>query len=460
VRILFVIPDLPQTPFTGAHTRPLTMLTAAARRHEIFAVGAAPPGSDFGALNDLCSELDWVTLDEARPLTRRVLAGGRRVLTPVPLLSRGRSQAIAGLVARAAARHKPDALFVETMYAIHYRQPGIRTIADLLDVVSGLCESAAAARPLRYAAAGMQAISARRKERELLRDVVPVTINDADRGRLANVGVSAFTVPLAVSLPAEIGRSSGDDREGGSGGEAGAGLEAYAGRVARRRPAGAPVRLLFVGSYLHAPNEEAARYLVRRLAPALRHAGMAFELTLAGRAAPAWLLERASEDIKVLSDVDDLAALYRQADIVLAPLAHGGGTKNKTLEAMAWGLPVLGTPQAFTGLGALDGEAFVCTSLETDDMVADLRRLAADPGLRAHLGAAGRKYVAEAHTEDLAEARAVALFDAVAFGGGVPEAEALWRNRRDSLEPQSAGAADSPPPRHRSAHTGNDAAAS
>jgi hypothetical protein len=102
---------------------------------------------------------------------------------------------------------------------------------------------------------------------------------------------------------------------------------------------------------------------------------------------------------------------------------------------------VLGTPQAFTGLGALDGEAFICTSLETDDVVSDLRRLSADPDLRARLGAAGRTYVATAHTDKLAEARAQALFDAVAFGGGVPEAEALWRNRRD-------------------AHTGNDAKAS
>ncbi len=279
MRILFVIPDLPQTPFTGAHTRPLTMLTAAARRHEIVAVGAAPPGSDFGPLGELCAEVDWVTLDQARPLRRRILASGRRMLTPVPLLSRGRSQAVAGLVARAAARHKPDALFVETMYAIHYRQPGIRTIADLLDVVSGLCESAAAARPLRYVAAGMQAISARRQERELLRDVVPVTINDADRGRLADLGVSAFTVPLAVSLPGERGGGPADDAN-----EAPAGLR---GDASRDRP----VRLLFVGSFLHAPNEEAARYLVRRLAPALREAGVAFELTLAGRSTPAWLFE-------------------------------------------------------------------------------------------------------------------------------------------------------------------------
>jgi hypothetical protein len=252
VHILFVVPDLPQTPFTGAHTRPLTMLTAAARNHEIVAVGAAPPGSDFGPLHELCTEVNWVTLDEARPLTRRVLASGRRVLTPVPLLSQGRSQAIAGLVKDAVARHKPDALFVETMYAIHYRQPGITTIADLLDVVSGLSESAAAARPLRYAVAGMQAISARRQERELLRDVVPVTINDADRGRLADVGVSSFTVPLAVSLPAD-GSLWPSDSDGGS--EGGAGPEGGG----KHQPA--PLRLLFVGSYLHAPELFARRPL-------------------------------------------------------------------------------------------------------------------------------------------------------------------------------------------------------
>ena len=52
-------------------------------------------------------------------------------------------------------------------------------------MVSGLCESAAAARPLRYAAAGVQAVAPAAQERELLRDVVPVTINDDDRGRLA-----------------------------------------------------------------------------------------------------------------------------------------------------------------------------------------------------------------------------------------------------------------------------------
>ena len=291
MRILFVVPDLPQTPFTGAHTRPLTMLTAAARNHEIVAVGAAPPGSDFGPLHELCTEVNWVTLDEARPLSRRVLASGRRVLTPVPLLSQGRSQAIAALVKDAVARHKPDALFVETMYAIHYRQPGITTIADLLDVVSGLSESAAAARPLRYAAAGIQAISARRQERELLRDVVPVTINDADRGRLADVGVSSFTVPLAVSLPVNGSPRSpaADGRPQNEGGPDGDGApEGEAGPEGGGKRVPAPLRLLFVGSYLHAPNEEAARYLVRRLAPALHDAEMAFELTLAGRAAPAW----------------------------------------------------------------------------------------------------------------------------------------------------------------------------
>ena len=44
MRILFVLPELPHPPFTGAHTRPLTLLRAAARHHEVAVVGAAAAG--------------------------------------------------------------------------------------------------------------------------------------------------------------------------------------------------------------------------------------------------------------------------------------------------------------------------------------------------------------------------------------------------------------------------------
>jgi len=40
-RILVVAPDLPHPPFAGAHTRPLSLIRALARHHEVVVVGAS-----------------------------------------------------------------------------------------------------------------------------------------------------------------------------------------------------------------------------------------------------------------------------------------------------------------------------------------------------------------------------------------------------------------------------------
>ena len=416
MRILFVLPDLPQAPLAGTHTRPLSMLKAAARSHEVVAVGQGRQDADLGPLRGSARDVLSVSSSAARPAGRRALAAGRRALSPVPLIGRGRSRAVAALVERAIVLYRPQALFLETMYAVGYRTANLPAVVDLTDVVSGLCEAAAAAHPVRYAAARTEAATAGRQETRLLAGTLPVTINDEDRERLGRIGVTAFTVPLAVTPPSD---------------------EQSAGRAVRAP--GEPLHLLFVGSYLHAPNREAARFLLKALLPALRAAPLRFHLTLAGRAAPEWLLRSTAADVTVLSDADDLAPLYRATDVVLAPLAHGGGTKNKTLEAMAWGLPVVGTRQAFTGITAAEGDAYVRTPLTADATVDALVGLATDPERRATMGQAARRYVVAAHSPRLAEERAAAVFDAAVSGGSVAEAEALWRARPGAVAGPGAG---------------------
>jgi glycosyltransferase involved in cell wall biosynthesis len=412
MRILFVLPDLPHPPFTGAHTRPLTLLRAAARSHQVAVVGAAPSDADLGLLREICAEVSVAPAGAARPARRRTLAAGRRLVTPVPLVSAGRSQAISGLVDEMVSGWQPDAMLVETLYAAHYRSLDVPLIVDLPDVPSGLCESAAAARPFRYMAANVQAATSRRYERRLLDGAITMTINDGDRERLATLGVESFTVPLAIDLPPE---------------------DAVYDRSAQARHDVA-VRLLFIGSFVHPPNRDAAKWLLKRLAPVLRTERVPFAMVIAGLQAPARLCKAAGAGVTVISDAPDLDPLYRSADIVLAPLPHGGGTKNKTLEAMAWGLPVIGTPQAFTGLPQLDGEAFVVDPLDPLRVTMRIAALRDDPELRLHLGLAARRYIATAHAPELAEARAAALFDAVAAGGGVAEAEALAREAAEGPE--------------------------
>ena len=232
-----------------------------------------------------------------------------------------------------------------------------------------------------------------------------MTINDGDRERLATLGVEAYTIPLAIDLPPEdeIWERSSSLRHD------------------------VAVRLLFIGSFVHPPNRDAAKWLVKRLAPELRTERVPFALVIAGLHAPPWLNKAGGAGVTVISDAPDLDPLYRSADIVLAPLPHGGGTKNKTLEAMAWGLPVIGTPQAFTGLPQLDGEAFVVDPLDPLHVARRIAVLRDDPELRLHLGLAARRYVAAAHGPGARARPGCRPLRRGSERGGVAAAEALAR---------------------------------
>jgi glycosyltransferase involved in cell wall biosynthesis len=53
--------------------------------------------------------------------------------------------------------------------------------------------------------------------------------------------------------------------------------------------------------------------------------------------------------------VPDLAAVWRDAAVMLAPLRYSTGIQNKVLEAMAAGVPVVTTPPVAAAIGAEAG---------------------------------------------------------------------------------------------------------
>ena len=131
---------------------------------------------------------------------------------------------------------------------------------------------------------------------------------------------------------------------------------------------------------------------------------------------PATASQRVS--LEVVSDPHDLAPLYRRADVVIVPLAFGGGTKNKTLEAMGWSRPIVGSPQAFTGLpDELRGVAYVQTPLDADAMAGALARLAADAALRERIGRAARTYVLAEHSQARVDAAIDEVYERVLGAG-------------------------------------------
>jgi glycosyltransferase involved in cell wall biosynthesis len=150
----------------------------------------------------------------------------------------------------------------------------------------------------------------------------------------------------------------------------------------------APV-VAFHGVFTTEANVDALRHLVRDVLPSLRAARPNIKILVVGRGSdrievphsPA--VERTGEVVEVRPHLE-LAAVY------VAPVVSGTGLKNKVLEAMAAGLPVVGTPLALESIGPGPG---TLQTPDTDTMVAAVLRLLDEPGATRREGMAARQRV-------------------------------------------------------------------
>ena len=165
-------------------------------------------------------------------------------------------------------------------------------------------------------------------------------------------------------------------------------------------PPRVPRRLVFPATFSYPPNEEAAREIVERLAPALR--GHTFELV--GSHVPAWLQQAAVPNVTVVGPVADVAPHLRRSSATVIPLRAGTGTRMKVLESLAAGTPVISTAVGAEGLGLEPGRDYLAAE-STDDFVRAIGALDDDPGLAGRLGDSGARVVQERYSIEALAAR-------------------------------------------------------
>lgn len=161
------------------------------------------------------------------------------------------------------------------------------------------------------------------------------------------------------------------DRPAGSipGGSAGTTFAPSVADPARGVPIGCRQTVLFVGPLAAKHNAVAARWCITELAPALPDG---VTVVLAGQGTDELVASYGgSERVVGLGFVADLDTLIVGADLCVAPLAAGAGTKTKVLHALALGQRVVGTPLAFEGIGAVAG----CIEVPLGELAATVARL-------------------------------------------------------------------------------------
>lgn len=149
--------------------------------------------------------------------------------------------------------------------------------------------------------------------------------------------------------------------------------------------------LLFVGG-THPPNIDALHYFIGQILPLLRGEIQDITLTVAGEVSRNALKGLDLECVKFTGYVQDLAPLFDEALVYVAPLRFGAGIKGKIIEAANFGLPVITTSIGAEGIGLVDGK---------DILVADnaqhfsdaVLRLYRSPDLWERLRDNGRQYV-------------------------------------------------------------------
>ncbi len=127
-----------------------------------------------------------------------------------------------------------------------------------------------------------------------------------------------------------------------------------------------PYRVLFTGNMNYAPNVDGVQYFSSEIWPQVIKEIPNAQFIIAGQKPVASVLALASQNIHVTGFIEDLAAEYTKAQILVAPLRFGAGTQNKVLEAMASAIPVICTDIGFKGLRAEQGQGVFSTTSSSE----------------------------------------------------------------------------------------------
>lgn len=149
--------------------------------------------------------------------------------------------------------------------------------------------------------------------------------------------------------------------------------------------------MVFVGSFVHPPNVDAALRLARVILPAVRTRVPEARLELVGDRPPPPVRALATEHVVVTGRVEDVEPYLERAAVVALPVRRGGGIRVKAMEALAAGKAVVGTKVAFAGLDVTSEREAVVAGGDAD-FAAAVASLLEQPERRAALGNAARRY--------------------------------------------------------------------
>jgi len=150
--------------------------------------------------------------------------------------------------------------------------------------------------------------------------------------------------------------------------------------------------VIFVGNIDYPPNLEAVRMIASKIAPQVRKRIKNVKFLIIGRASKKINVE----GLIFTGVVDNVAEYLASADVAIAPLFHGSGTRLKILEYFSSGLPVISTSLGVKGLN-VKKNVHALIEDDVNKFAVRIIELLKNKALATNLGKAGRKLVIDCY---------------------------------------------------------------
>lgn len=153
--------------------------------------------------------------------------------------------------------------------------------------------------------------------------------------------------------------------------------------------------LVFTGKMDYRPNVDAALWFADHILPGIKQVVSDIHFYIVGQQPHASLEHlRDNPAIVVTGWVESVVPYLKNAQLYVAPLRMGSGTRLKILEAMAAGAAVVATTLAASGMKC-SGEMGIVIVDNPKDMTEVIIQLLQDTTQRSQLGSSARRYVRE-----------------------------------------------------------------
>jgi polysaccharide biosynthesis protein PslH len=164
-------------------------------------------------------------------------------------------------------------------------------------------------------------------------------------------------------------------------------------------------RLVFIGAMDNLANIDAVCFFVNEVLPEVqkRYPDATFDI-VGSHPAPEVLALRDKPGVNVTGRVPSMAQYLHKSTVCVVTMRTGFGIKNKTLEAMAAGVPVVGSDRGLEGL-AVDGLSRALRANQPAEYVTAICQLFDNHQLRDELSHNARKYVENQFTWESAGKR-------------------------------------------------------